>query len=192
MKLLRSSTISPESLVENIEKSIKSSVSNTHKVVTQKQIRHLAQRGADSDKFLAKYEELKSKNVDCLGSYISLLSKISEDKKLREFLDKNAKQPCSDSSLSKISACNSTQLSDTKEVDITPEELTAGARPPIAVFVNNQLRGWLALCALLVFPLAIAAKCTSYHKSRSFKNNISIIFEKEPNTHTFILLPRLE
>nr|CAD7589280.1 unnamed protein product [Timema genevievae] len=131
-KKFTNSTISPESLVENIEKSIKSSVSNTHKVVTQKQIRHLAQRGADSDKFLAKYEELKSKNVDCLGSYISLLSKISEDKKLREFLDKNAKQPCSDSSLSKISACNSTQLSDTKEVDITPEEIRSRLQKVVA------------------------------------------------------------
>nr|CAD7424316.1 unnamed protein product [Timema monikensis] len=132
MKLLRSSTISPESLVENIEKSTKSSVSNTHKVVTQKQIRHLAQRGVDPDKFLAKYEELKSKNVDCLGSYISLLSKISEDKKLRDFLDRNAKQPCSDSSLTKISTCNSTQLSDTKEVDITPEEIRSRLQKVVA------------------------------------------------------------
>nr|CAD7569218.1 unnamed protein product [Timema californicum] len=127
-----SSTISPESLVENIEKSTKSSVSNTHKVATQKQIRHLAQRAVDSDKFLAKYEELKSKNVDCLGSYISLLSKISEDKKLREFLDRNAKQPCSDSSLNKISTCNSTQLSDTKEVDITPEEIRSRLQKVVA------------------------------------------------------------
>nr|CAD7264977.1 unnamed protein product [Timema shepardi] len=126
------STISPESLVENIEKSTKSSVSNTHKVATQKQIRHLAQRAVDSDKFLAKYEELKSKNVDCLGSYISLLSKISEDKKLREFLDRNAKQPCSDSSLNKISTCNSTQLSDTKEVDITPEEIRSRLQKVVA------------------------------------------------------------
>ncbi|PSN40194.1 Gamma-tubulin complex component 2 [Blattella germanica] len=86
------SNASPESFVENLQKSATLMPSSSYNHATQSCVRLLAQNSPNSELFAAKYEELKGKNTDCLRPFIQLLSVISEDRKLKEYLERNAKK----------------------------------------------------------------------------------------------------
>ncbi|XP_018336681.1 gamma-tubulin complex component 2 isoform X2 [Agrilus planipennis] len=56
------------------------------------QIQQLSQQAPNPQNFLAKYEEIKQKNVDSLNSYIQLLNCISQDQTVKDFLAATAKK----------------------------------------------------------------------------------------------------
>ncbi|PNF14012.1 Gamma-tubulin complex component 2 [Cryptotermes secundus] len=86
------SRASPEWCVENLQKDSAATSLSSYNHVTQSCIRQLARKSPDPQSFIAKYEELKAKDTDCLRPFVQLLSVISEDRKLKEYLQKNAKK----------------------------------------------------------------------------------------------------
>jgi hypothetical protein len=56
-----SSNASPESFVENLQRTAVTTVSSSYNHATQSCIRQLAQKSPDPESFIAKYEELKAK-----------------------------------------------------------------------------------------------------------------------------------
>ncbi|XP_020706235.1 gamma-tubulin complex component 2 isoform X3 [Athalia rosae] len=87
---LLGSTSSPEKFVEELHKGTsRSSDPALSNVVTQSCIRQLANNSPNSDLFLMKYEELKSKKVYLLEPFMQLLNLVSADENLKNCLAKN-------------------------------------------------------------------------------------------------------
>jgi gamma-tubulin complex component 2 len=86
---------SPEKLVENLQKSINNSTGKEcsgSQVAIQNYVQRIAEDLKNSEPFLSKFEDLKQKNVDCLGPYVQLLYQISQDSGVKSLLYKMAKQ----------------------------------------------------------------------------------------------------
>ncbi|XP_071453118.1 gamma-tubulin complex component 2-like isoform X2 [Hetaerina americana] len=81
------SSASPEKCVEIIQKN--SSPYSSHPA-SQTTLRNISQHSPNTASFLSKYEDLKSKNVDQLGSFLNLLARITEDKRLKSALERHA------------------------------------------------------------------------------------------------------
>ncbi|XP_046395622.1 gamma-tubulin complex component 2-like isoform X2 [Ischnura elegans] len=81
------SSASPEKCMDIIQKN--SSPYSSHPA-SQSAVRNIAQHSPNPAAFLSKYEELKSKNVDNIGSFVNLLARITEDKRLKSALEKHA------------------------------------------------------------------------------------------------------
>ncbi|XP_015834942.1 gamma-tubulin complex component 2 isoform X1 [Tribolium castaneum] len=81
----------PEKLVEALQKSISSSTGKEcsgSQVAIQSYVQRIAEDLKNSEPFLLKFEDLKQKNVDCLGPYVQLLYHISQDSSVRSLLGK--------------------------------------------------------------------------------------------------------
>lgn len=90
IKLLESKS-APEEHVEKIQKEIaKSNPVSLNTVVSQSWVRSLTKHSSTPVLFVEKYEELKSKKIDLLPSFIQLLDLISKDEELKSSLAKNA------------------------------------------------------------------------------------------------------
>jgi gamma-tubulin complex component 2 len=84
--------VSPESFVEDLQRAAVGTASSSYNLATQSCVRQLAQKSPNPELFIAKFEELKAIDTDCLRPFIQLMSLISEDRKLKEYLIKNAKK----------------------------------------------------------------------------------------------------
>jgi len=64
----------------------------TTQISTHTAKRKIAENSSSPEEFLKKYEELKSKNVRELDSFVYLLSNIVQEKQLVKFIDRNEKE----------------------------------------------------------------------------------------------------
>lgn len=119
------STASPEYFVENLQRAALTAASSTYNHATQSCVRQLAQNSPNPENFIAKYEELKTKNTDCLRPFVQLLSVISEDRKLKECLEKNARKSSAESHHVQMSVGNkSSSATDSKVISsVTTDDL---------------------------------------------------------------------
>ncbi|GLV35243.1 Gamma-tubulin ring protein 84 [Carabus blaptoides fortunei] len=85
------SKASPEEFIEILQKNKNDNAGSCLPHVLQSEINTIAKNSSNPRLFLDKYEELKLKNVDCLGPFVQLLHKISEDNNLKSFLTKTDK-----------------------------------------------------------------------------------------------------
>ncbi|KAK9738615.1 Gamma tubulin complex component C-terminal [Popillia japonica] len=92
LELLRSKS-TPEEYVECLQKSISSNKlgSTISHIAIQSEVQNLATKSLNQQAFLSKYEDLKQKNVDCLGSFVQLLHLISQDVGVKDFLARTVK-----------------------------------------------------------------------------------------------------
>ncbi|XP_067000772.2 gamma-tubulin complex component 2 [Anabrus simplex] len=116
----------PETYLEFIQQTQPRVGSSLLHSATQTHVKKLSQSSPDPQGFLAKYEELKSKNMDCLASFVDFLYLISEDKKLKHGLEKNSRK----SALEKVMANSGTSQSSTR-MDKKIAELTKDDVPHI-------------------------------------------------------------
>ncbi|XP_011499905.1 PREDICTED: gamma-tubulin complex component 2-like [Ceratosolen solmsi marchali] len=90
IELLGSSS-APEKHVERLQK--EGAITNPltlNTVATQSCVRQLITNSPNSELFIKKYEELKSKKVDLLGPFMQLLEFISVDRELKKYLAENS------------------------------------------------------------------------------------------------------
>ncbi|XP_056629764.1 gamma-tubulin complex component 2-like isoform X2 [Diorhabda sublineata] len=80
--------VNPNKLVEYLQES-QTVDSGGCIVIAQNHLARLSQDIPDSSAFLAKYNDLKDKNVDSLDAFVQLLDHISQDISLKEFLIKS-------------------------------------------------------------------------------------------------------
>ncbi|KAI4462855.1 gamma tubulin complex protein [Holotrichia oblita] len=92
LELLRSKS-TPEEYVECLQKSISANKlgSSISHIAIQSEVQNLAIKSLNQQAFLGKYEDLKQKNVDCLGSFVQLLHLISQDVGVKDFLSRTVK-----------------------------------------------------------------------------------------------------
>lgn len=76
----------PEKFIDKVEKGVAPSESIPSKLC----VRYLEKHASNPQEFLNKYEELKSKKVDRLGSFMQVLYHISADKQLKDYLSKQS------------------------------------------------------------------------------------------------------
>ncbi|KAJ3659485.1 hypothetical protein Zmor_011173 [Zophobas morio] len=89
----------PEKLVDTLQKSINNSAGKEcsgSQIAVQNYVQRIAEDLKNSEPFLAKFEDLKQKNVDCLGPYVQLLYQISQDPGVKSMLYKMAKHTASE------------------------------------------------------------------------------------------------
>ncbi|XP_064605100.1 gamma-tubulin complex component 2-like [Liolophura sinensis] len=86
--------------------------------------RKIAQCSGTPIEFLSKYDELKAKNVRDLDSLVFLLSKLSEEKKTKQFLGKNAKDRADNAGLTLTSHSKVISQLPAPGTKMTQQELT--------------------------------------------------------------------
>ncbi|XP_017775913.1 PREDICTED: gamma-tubulin complex component 2-like isoform X2 [Nicrophorus vespilloides] len=93
----------PEELVEFLQNHV--DVNNqTSFMAVQSNINYLAQQSSNPQSFAMKYDDLKRKNVDSLGLFVQLIHLISEDRGIKDFLERNVKRSspsCSNTKMTK-------------------------------------------------------------------------------------------
>ncbi|XP_021928970.1 gamma-tubulin complex component 2-like isoform X2 [Zootermopsis nevadensis] len=132
------SNASPESYVENLQRAGTTTVSS-YNHATQNCVRQLAQNSPNRESFIEKYEELKAKNTDCLRPFIQLLSVISEDRKLKEYLEKNAKTASTNLQNSQTSQASVGSISDPLRDSEIVEKVTTEDLPVIRSRLHKEV-----------------------------------------------------
>ncbi|CAG9817682.1 unnamed protein product [Phaedon cochleariae] len=93
--------VTPNKLVEYLQERQSRNTAGCS-IIIQKHLTRLSQDISDPDTFLAKYNDLKDKNVDSLNSYVELLDLISQDHSLKDFILRSTKPTsCSKAELTK-------------------------------------------------------------------------------------------
>eukprot|EP00117_Sycon_ciliatum_P012304 scpid103907/ scgid13429/ Gamma-tubulin complex component 2 len=85
-------TIRPEILLDFLSNKALTQKVQTQVAAHQAKIR-VAESSAQPEKFVQLYDELKSKQLRELDPFVYILSRIAEDKSLREFLQTTCKHP---------------------------------------------------------------------------------------------------
>ncbi|CAH0560730.1 unnamed protein product [Brassicogethes aeneus] len=85
--------ISPEKLVEALQKSINNNAeaSAGSQVTIQSNLQYISNHIENGPAFVAKFEDLKQKNVDSLNLYVQMINEIMRNPDLKRFLHKNTR-----------------------------------------------------------------------------------------------------
>ncbi|KAI4462822.1 gamma tubulin complex protein [Holotrichia oblita] len=132
LELLRSKS-TPEEYVECLQKSISANKlgSSISHIAIQSEVQNLAIKSLNQQAFLGKYEDLKQKNVDCLGSFVQLLHLISQDVGVKDFLSRTVKS-------NTVSAESCTKVMFTR--DELPQTKKAVTKKSINIIDSNTSR----------------------------------------------------
>ncbi|XP_076274198.1 gamma-tubulin complex component 2-like isoform X2 [Rhynchophorus ferrugineus] len=98
-------TVQPEEVVDYLQKNTNQNAStgcSGVQVAEMSQIRHLVEKIPNQEHFLAKYNDLKQKNVDSLNLFVQLVSRISQDPGVKDLLAKCKRQQFSSSTKTNI------------------------------------------------------------------------------------------
>ncbi|XP_060530433.1 gamma-tubulin complex component 2-like isoform X2 [Cylas formicarius] len=90
--------VQPEELVDYLQKDLNRSTGSSCsglQMIQESHVQNLVEKVSNPQPFLAKYNDLKQKNVDCLNLYMQLLNSISRDSGVKSLLLKSKKQPFS-------------------------------------------------------------------------------------------------
>ncbi|XP_049765554.1 gamma-tubulin complex component 2-like isoform X1 [Schistocerca cancellata] len=82
----------PEVLIERLQQTESRHVNPGQTAAVQTSLRQLCRDNPTEELFTAKYNELKTKNADCLVPYVQLLSLISDDKDVKEYLERRLRR----------------------------------------------------------------------------------------------------
>lgn len=88
----------PDKVLEILQKSINKNYGHTYsssQIAVQTQVQQIVENLEDPQLFLSMFEDLKQKNVDNLGPFVSLIHLFSQDTRLKCFLNRSNKQETS-------------------------------------------------------------------------------------------------
>ncbi|XP_045479491.1 gamma-tubulin complex component 2-like isoform X2 [Harmonia axyridis] len=88
----------PDKVLEILQKSINKNYGHTYsssQIAVQTQVQQIVENLEDPQLFLSMFEDLKQKNVDNLGPFVSLIHLFSQDSRLKCFLNRSNKQETS-------------------------------------------------------------------------------------------------
>ncbi|KAG8222679.1 hypothetical protein J437_LFUL015876, partial [Ladona fulva] len=113
------SSSSPEKCMDIIQRN--SAPFTSSHTASQTAVRNISQHSPNPAAFLSKYEELKSKNLDSLGPFVNLLSRISDDKRLKTYLERHAVNVTASEASSESTSATSLHIDD-KSLSKTTED----------------------------------------------------------------------